>query len=104
MPKFSNSSNKVVFGFSLFFKQTKKLLIYTYSLSNNLIKEASRKLGLKVLLTKEIKQASLIVGLKKHLKQNLKLKKLAKQKNIPIYIVNRASVYQVIKLFQSLTY
>jgi stage III sporulation protein SpoIIIAA len=84
--------------------KTKKLLIYTYSLSNNLIKEASRKLGLKVLLTKEIKQASLIVGLKKHLKQNLKLKKLAKQKNIPIYIVNRASVYQVIKLFQSLTY
>jgi len=84
--------------------KTKKLLIYTYSLSNNLIKEATRKLGLKVLLTKEIKQASLVIGLKKHLKQNLKLKKLAKQKNIPIYTVHRASIYQVIKLFQSLTY
>jgi len=68
--------------------KTKKLLIYTYSLSNNLIKEATRKLGLKVLLTKEIKQASLVIGLKKHLKQNLKLKKLAKQKNIPIYTVH----------------
>lgn len=83
--------------------KTKKLVIYTYSLSNNLIKEATRKLGLKVRLTKEIKQASIVVGLKKHLKQNLKLKRLAKQRNIPIYIVNRASVYQAIKLFQSLT-
>lgn len=83
--------------------KTKKLVIYTYSLSNNLIKEATRKLGVKVRLTKEIKQASIVVGLKKHLKQNLKLKRLAKQRNIPIYIVNRASVYQAIKLFQSLT-
>ena len=84
--------------------KTKKLLIYTYSLSNNLIKEAISKLGLKFLLTKEIKQADIIIGLKKHLKQNLKLKKLAKQKNIPIYILNRPTIYQVVKLLQSLTY
>jgi stage III sporulation protein SpoIIIAA len=83
--------------------KTKKLVIYTYSLSNNLIKEAARKLGLKIRLTKEIKQASIVIGLKKHLKQNLKLKKLAKQRIIPIYTLNRASIYQVIKLFQSLT-
>jgi stage III sporulation protein SpoIIIAA len=82
--------------------KTKKLLIYTYSLSNNLIKEATRKLGVKLLLTKEIKQANIIVGLKKHLKLNLKLKKMATQRNIPMYIVNRASVYQLIKLFQYL--
>lgn len=82
--------------------KTKKLLIYTYSLSNNLVKEAVYKLGLKLLLTKEIKKATIIIGLKKHLKQNLKLKKLAKQRNIPIYTVNRNSVYQVTKLLQSL--
>ena len=82
--------------------KTKKLLIYTYSLSNNLVKEAVYKLGLKLLLTKEIKKATIIIGLKKHLKQNLKLKKLAKQRNIPIYTVNQSSVYQVTKLLQSL--
>ena len=80
----------------------KKLLIYTYSLSNNLIKEVTQKLGLKLILTKEIKKASIIIGLKKHLKQNLRLKKLAKQSNIPIYTVNQTSVYQVTKLLQSL--
>ena len=82
--------------------KTKKLLIYTYSLSNNLVKEAVYKLGLKLLLTKEIKKATIIIGLKKHLKQNFKLKKLAKQRNIPIYMINQSTVYQVTKLLQSL--
>jgi len=85
-------------------KETKKLLIYTYSLSNNLIKEATHNLDLTIFLTKEIEQADIILGLKKHLKQNVKLKKLAKQNNIPIYIINQPTIYQVIKLFQSLLY
>ena len=84
--------------------KTKQLLIYTYSLSNNLIKEAVSKIGIKLILTKEIKKASLIIGLKKHLKQNLKLKKLALQNNIPIYTTNRGSVYQLTKLIQFLFY
>ncbi len=82
--------------------RTKQLLIYTYSLSNNLIKEAVSKLGIKLILTKEIKKASLVIGLKKHLKQNIKLKKLALQYDIPIYTVNRGSVYQLTKLIQFL--
>merc|ERR1712127_218425 len=84
--------------------KTKQLLIYTYSLSNNLMKEAVSKIGIKLILTKEIKKASLIIGLKKHLKQNLKLKKLALQNNIPIYRINRASIYQLTKLIQFLFY
>ena len=68
------------------------------------MKEAVSKLGIKLILTKEIKKASLVIGLKKHLKQNLKLKKLALQNNIPIYSINRASVYQLTKLIQFLFY
>ena len=55
---------------------------------------------LKFVLTNEIKKASLIIGLKKHLKQNFKLTNLAKQKNIPIYALNQVSLYQVTKLVQ----
>ena len=80
--------------------KTKQLLVYTYSLSNNLMKEAVSKIGIKLILTKEIRKASLIIGLKKHLKQNLKLKKLALEYNIPIYTVNHASVFQVTRLLQ----
>jgi stage III sporulation protein SpoIIIAA len=80
----------------------KKLIIYPYSLSNNLLKEVLFKMGFKFMLTNEIRKANLIIGLKKHLKQNLKLRNLAKQKNIPIYTLNQISFYQISKLVQFL--
>ena len=82
---------------------SKRLVIYPYSLSKNLLKEVLLKLGFKFILTNEIKKANLIIGLKKHLKQNLKLKNLAKQKNIPIYTLNQVSLYQVTKLIKDIT-
>jgi len=83
--------------------KSKKLVIYPYSLSNNLLKEVLLKMKFKFVLTNEIRKANLIIGLKKHLKQNFKLVSLAKQKNIPIYSLNQVSFYQVSKLIQSLS-
>lgn len=77
-----------------------QILIYTHFLSNNLIREAVTKMGIKLTLTKEIKKADLIIGIKNRLKQNLKLRKLTIQKRIPIYSVNQKSVFQLIKLIQ----
>jgi stage III sporulation protein SpoIIIAA len=82
--------------------KSKKLVIYPYSLPNNLLKEVLLKMGFKFVLTNEIRKANLIIGLKKHLKQNFKLTNLAKQKNIPIYTLNQVSFYQVSKLIQFL--
>ena len=78
----------------------KKVIIYSYSISSNLLKEVLLKIGFQFILTNEIKKANLIIGLKKHLKQNLKLTNLAKQKNIPIYTLNHVNLYQVTKLVQ----
>ena len=83
--------------------KSKKLVIYPYSLSHNLLKEILLKMGLKFVLTNEIKKASLIIGLKKHLKKNFQLTNLAKQKNIPIYALNQITLYQIAKLFQFIT-
>jgi stage III sporulation protein SpoIIIAA len=80
--------------------KSKKLIIYPYSFSQNLLKEILLKTGLKVVLTNDIKKASLILGLKKHLKQNFKLINLAKQKNIPVYALNQISLYQITKIIQ----
>jgi hypothetical protein len=60
--------------------KSKKLVIYPYSLSNNLLKEVLLKMGFKFVLTNEIRKASLIIGLKKHLKQNFKLNQFSKTK------------------------
>jgi stage III sporulation protein SpoIIIAA len=96
-----NSINKVRDRKSLKLN-SKNLVIFPYSLSNNLLKEVWLKMGFKFVLTNEIRKASLIIGLKKHLKQNSKLISLAKQKNIPIYSLNQVSFYQISKLIQFL--
>jgi len=84
------------------FKNSKrqKLRIYIYSISYNLIKEVVSKLRIDLIITKEIKKTSLIIGLKNPLEQNQKLLKLARKKKIPIYKVNRSTIYQITKLIQ----
>lgn len=84
--------------------KSKKLIIYSYSISSNLLKEVLLKMGFQFVLTNEIRKAELIIGLKKHLKQNFKLTNLAKQRNIPIYSLNQISFYQVSKLIQFLSF
>ena len=83
--------------------KSKKLIIYSYSISSNLLKEVLLKMGFKFVLTNEVRKAELIIGLKKHLKQNFKLTKIAKQRNIPIYSLNQISFYQISKLIQFLS-
>jgi stage III sporulation protein SpoIIIAA len=78
---------------------SKTLVIYPYSISNNFLKEVLSKIGIKFTLTINIKKASLIIGLKRQLRQNFKLKELANKKKIPIYSINQISIYELTRLF-----
>jgi rRNA-processing protein FCF1 len=80
--------------------KTTTLIIYPYSLSKNLVREILTKFGDKILITTQIKQANIIIGLKKHLRQNFRLKNLARKRNIPIYTINQRSIYQIMRLLQ----
>ena len=82
--------------------KSKKLIIYPYSISSNLLKEILLKMGFKFVLTSDIRKADLIIGLKSHLKQNFKLTNLANQKNIPIYALNQVNFYQLSKFIKFL--
>ena len=86
----NQSKNENVFKIN-----SKTLVIYSYSISNNFLKEVLLKIGVKFTLTNNIKKASLIIGLKRQLKQNFKLKELANNKKIPIYSLNQISIYQL---------
>ena len=90
-------NNKNMFQFN-----SKTLVIYPYSISNNFLKEVLIKIGVKFTLTTDLTKASLIIGLKRQLKQNFKLKELADKKKIPIYSLNQISIYQLIKFAQIL--
>ena len=74
------------------------LTIYPYSLSNNLLKEILFKLGIKFNLTTNIFEANIVVALNVHIRQNSYLYNLIIKKNIPIYVVNKLTVYQLIKV------
>jgi energy-coupling factor transporter ATP-binding protein EcfA2 len=78
----------------------KNLVIYSYSISNNFLKEVFSKIGLTFVLTDDIKKASLIVGSKKHLQQNSRLKKLALKKKIPIYSFYQPNIYHLTKFIK----
>ena len=87
-------------SFNLFTLKQKTLIIYPYSLSKNLIREILIKFEDKIIITTQIKQANVIIGLKKHLRQNFRLQNLAKRRAIPIYTINQRSIYQIVKLLQ----
>lgn len=83
-------------------QKSKTLIIYPYSLSNNLLKEVLLKIRIKFTLTSELKKATIIIGLKKHIQKNLSLTKLANKFNIPIYNINCISYYQLTRLFSKI--
>ena len=81
---------------------SKVLIIYSYSLPHNLFKEVFSKLNFKFNLTNEVSNASLIIGLKQHLKRNSKLKIIASEKSIPVYSLTKISIFEMTRLIQFL--
>ena len=79
------------------------MTIYPYSLSTNLLKEVLLKMNLKFVLTNQITKANVILGLRKHVRKNLKLTKLANKFKIPIYTINCVNHYQLTRLFMKLS-
>jgi len=84
--------------------KSKLLIIYPYSISNNLLKEVLLHMGIKFVLTNEVKKASIIIGLKKHLNKNISLTQVANRYDIPIYSFNSISYYQLVRLFSKINY
>jgi stage III sporulation protein SpoIIIAA len=80
----------------------KKLVIYSYSISNNLLKEIFLKVNIQFSLTNNLQNASLIIGLRKDLQQNLRLNQFAEEKRIPIYAFQQVNMYQLIKFFKTI--
>jgi len=80
----------------------KTINIYLYSLPVNLLKEGLLKMKSRYILTNEIYNASLIFALKSHLKQNPHLKILARNKNIPVYVLDRINLYEIQNLIKEI--
>ena len=81
----------------------KNLVIYSYSISKNFLKEVFLKANVKFTLTNDLQKASVILGLNKHLQQNPNMNQVANEKKIPIYSFNQVSIYELTKFIKVIT-
>jgi hypothetical protein len=77
--------------------------IYTYSVSNNLVKKCSKSLNISIRLTENINEAEVILGLKSHLKDNLLLVLSAKKLGIPIYSIYKNTMPQITQILSDIS-
>ena len=77
--------------------------IYTYSVSNNLVKKCSKSLNIKINLTENINEAEFILGLKSHLKDNLLLVLSAKKLGIPVYSIYKNTMPQITQILSDIS-
>ena len=95
--------NTLLVNMKLSIISSRVFVIYSYSIPHNFLQEIFTKMDVKFISTNNVKEASLIVGLEKHLKQNFRLKDLAKKKEIPIYSFKQLSIYQLTKFIRTIT-
>jgi stage III sporulation protein SpoIIIAA len=93
----SNNNSKT---FSV--EKASSLKIYPYSVSNSLIQEACKEIGFNVTIIKEINEATIILGLQKHLKENIKINTFASINKIPVYTINNSTVPQITQIIYSI--
>jgi len=65
------------------------------------LKEAAARLGFYPIMTKNIEDATVVIGLKRHLKQNIKLRKLAQIQGKISYPINSVSLLQLTKILRN---
>jgi stage III sporulation protein SpoIIIAA len=80
----------------------KELCFYPYYLSSQKIHLVGQSLGLSLSSTKHGKEADLILASKLYFRQNQKLQQLAKDHQIPVYLINNNTLSQITNLLKYL--
>lgn len=76
--------------------------LYAHSLSWQQIASVISSLGLPIILTKEIEKADAILALRSQVKQNTKLRKIAKSRQIIIYTIQNSTIPQITRALRKI--
>lgn len=76
--------------------------LYAYSLSWQHITSVISSLDLPIILTKEIEKSDAILALRNQVKQNTKLRQIAKSKQIIIYTIQNSTVPQITRALRKI--
>ena len=78
------------------------LHIYPYGISRHQLEQVIRSLNLPVLLTKDINGADAVLALRSHLKNQGKLRQMAKSRHLPVHTLKSNTIPQMIRVLQRL--
>lgn len=83
-------------------KEAKTITVYIYGVSFEDSQEWVESLEESITLTQTIEQASVILGLYSKVKQNIKLRRIAKIRNMKVYTISKPSKVQVLRALQKI--
>ncbi|MGD1850711.1 MAG: R3H domain-containing nucleic acid-binding protein [Cyanophyceae cyanobacterium] len=76
--------------------------VYPYAISRHQLDQVIELMNLPVVLTKELDSADAVLALRSHLKNHSKLRHLAKNRQLPIYIVKSNNMSQISRTLKRL--
>jgi stage III sporulation protein SpoIIIAA len=83
-------------------KSNKELTVYCYFVSIHKINTICKSLGVIATSTKLLEEADVVFASKQYFRQNLKLQQLAKDKKIPVYLINNNTFSQITNVIKHL--
>nr|YP_009293807.1 hypothetical protein Ahnf_010 [Ahnfeltia plicata]AOM65495.1 hypothetical protein Ahnf_010 [Ahnfeltia plicata]UAT97123.1 hypothetical protein Ahn.pli.UK.pt_185 [Ahnfeltia plicata]UAT97328.1 hypothetical protein Ahn.pli.Chile.pt_185 [Ahnfeltia plicata] len=78
------------------------ILLYAYSINIQQIEAVVNTLQLPVALTRDVIQADIILALRSHVKQNTKLRQIAKSRQITIYTIHSSTVPHITRALRQM--
>lgn len=76
------------------------LFLYAYSVNLTQISQVIRTLTLPLIITKDLNKADIILALRSHIKQNTKLRHIARFHQVTIYTIHSSTIAQITRALQ----
>ncbi|MGB3534880.1 MAG: R3H domain-containing nucleic acid-binding protein [Microcoleaceae cyanobacterium] len=78
------------------------LHIYPYAIARHQIEQVIRSLNLPVVVTKDIDSADVVVALRSHIRNQSKVRQMAKARQVPIHVIKSGSAPQIARALRRL--
>lgn len=80
----------------------KIIIVYTSSVSLEMLKSAIQALNFPIVITQDIVKADIILALRSHVKQNNKLRQIAKSMQLTIYTIHSSTISNITRAFKKM--
>nr|YP_009564786.1 hypothetical protein [Gelidium coulteri]YP_009565186.1 hypothetical protein [Gelidium sinicola]QBA96137.1 hypothetical protein [Gelidium coulteri]QBA96537.1 hypothetical protein [Gelidium sinicola] len=80
----------------------KVIIVYAYSVSLEMLKSAIQALNSPIVITQDIVKADVILALRSHVKQNNKLRQIAKSMQLTIYTIHSSTIANIIRALKKM--